>query len=212
MSVPVVNPVAAASRASGMLKASVAALFMAAAVSGCSAFSDDAKPEAVYGGTPAEAPADATFPDLRDVPAERPAATPLEERKDIAEGLVADRERALHSDQVLRGGTEAPAPAPVVATPTPVPALDDVPEGAMKDKQSLYEAAPTLPLPGRGGHSDYSKVLKVETAAVKTADADVVTEDGAPAASDSEPAEDTGPEVTPAPTKRVTVKPSVSQP
>ncbi len=64
----------------------------------------------------------------------------------------------MHSDRVLRGGIEASAPAPVVSRPTPVPELGDVP--MPDDKQSLYEAAPTLPLPGdRGGHSDYSKVL-----------------------------------------------------
>lgn len=203
-----VNRVAAAARGCGF----AAVLIMAGVAGGCSMLSDDAKPDAAYGGTPAAAPADAAFPDLRDVPEQQPAATPLEERKDIAKGLAADRKNALHSDQVLRGGTEAPAPAPVLAQPTPVPALEDVPEG--KDKQSLYESAPTIPMPGkRGGHSDYSKVIpqkEVQTAA-KEADEEpeVMSEDGAAA---SEPAEDTGPEVTAAPTKRVTVKPSIGQP
>lgn len=204
-----VNRVAAAARGCGF----AAVLIMAGIAGGCSMLSDDAKPDAAYGGTPDAPPADAAFPDLRDVPEQQPAATPLGERKDIAKGLAADRQNALHSDQVLRGGTEAPAPAPVVARPTPVPALEDVPEGPT-DKQSLYEAAPTIPLPGgRGGHSDYSKVLperEVQTAAKEPdEEQEVVSEDGAAAA---EPAADTGPEVTAAPTKRVTVKPAIGQP
>ena len=205
-----VNMVAAAARGRGF----AAVLIMAGALAGCSALSDDSKPEAAYGGTPAAAPEDAAFPDLRDVPQTQPAATPLDERKDVAKGLAADRQNALHSDQALRGGTEAPAPAPVVAQPTPVPALDDE-APATKDKQSLYESAPVIPMPGaRGGHSDYSKVLpqkEVQTAAKEPeGEPEVVTEDGGAAA--SEPAVDTGPEVTAAPTKRVTVKPSVGEP
>lgn len=208
-----VNRVAAAARGCGV----AAVLVMAGLAGGCSMLSDDAKPDAAYGGTPAPAPADAAFPDLRDVPEQPPAATPLEERKDIAKGLAADRQNATHSDQVLRGGTEPPAPAPVVAQPTPVPALDDAPE--VKDKQSLYEGAPTIPLPGdRGGHSDYTKVLKreeVQTAAkAPEEEPEVMTEDGAEAAEPAEDmsAEDRGPEVTAAPTKHVTVKPAIGQP
>lgn len=204
-----VNGVAAAARGYGL----AAALIMAGALAGCSAVPDDIKPDAAYGGTPSQAPENAAFPDLRDVPQTPPAAMPLDERKDVAKGLAADRQNALHSDEVLRGGTEAPAPAPVVAQPTPVPSLDDVPE--TKDKQSLYESAPVIPMPGaRGGHSDYSKVLpqkEVQTAAKEPeGEPEVMTEDGGAAA--SEPAVDTGPEVTAAPTKRVTVKPSVGAP
>lgn len=204
------SDVASGLRVNSVWKVCGAALLAATLATGCSAISDDAKPDAVYGGTPAPAPADAAFPDLRDVPTERPAATPLDERKDLAKELAADREKAQHSDQVLRGGTEAPAPAPVISKPAPVPAIGDVPSDPKSDKQSLYQSAPVLPLPERGGHRDYSAVLKTQTAAVETAKAEVVTEDGAAAA--SEPAADTGPEVTPAPTKRITVKPAAGQP
>ena len=194
------------------VKSVAAAAALLVALAGCSAFSDDAKPDAMYGGTPSEAPDDAAFPDLRDVPDERPDVMTLDERKDLAQGLAADRDKAMHSDRVLRGGTEAPAPAPVVSKPTPVPELGDVPAG--DDKQSLYDAAPTIPLPGdRGGHSDYSKVLpakETQTAAKDTGEEpEVMTEDGAAAQSS---AEDKGPAVTAAPTKHVTVKPSVGQP
>ena len=194
------------------LKSVAAAAALVVAVAGCSMLSDDAKPDAMYGGTPSAAPDDAVFPDLRDVPDERPDATTLKEREDLAKGLAADRDKAMHSDRVLRGGTEAPAPAPVVSKPTPVPELGDVPAG--EDKQSLYDAAPTIPLPSdRSGHSDFSKVLpakETQTAAnASEGEPEVMTEDGAAVQSS---AEDTGPEVTPAPTRHVTVKPAVGQP
>ena len=112
----------------------------------------------------------------------------------------------------MGGGAEAAGEDVVVSRAAGVAGRDDVTEGM--DKESRYEAAPTIPLPGdRGGHSDYSKVLpeKETKTAAKAPDEEpeVMTEDGAAAPSS---AEDTGPEVTPAPTRHVTVKPSVGQP
>lgn len=200
-----VNKAAAVARVGGL-----AAVLLAASLgAGCSYFSDDAKPDAMYGGTPAEAPDNAAFPDLRDVPDTRPQTTPLNEREGIADGLVADRDKAYHSDNVLRGGTEPPAPAPVVAKPTPVPALDGVSKDPALDKQSLYEAAPTLPMPGRGGHNDIGAVMK--TAAIDEAvESETLAGDGAAASSEETGAQASeGPEVTAVPTKKVTVKPAV---
>ena len=167
-----VNKAAAVARVGGL-----AAVLLAASLgAGCSYFSDDAKPDAMYGGSPAEAPAGAAFPDLRD--------------------------------DVLRGGTEPPAPAPVVAKPTPVPALDGVSKDPALDKQSLYEAAPTLPMPGRGGHHDIGAVMK--TAAVEVPESEAAAGDEAAASTEETgaPASE-GPEVTAVPTKKVTVKPVV---
>tara|TARA_R110002110_G_scaffold162208_2_gene361384 strand:+ start:83 stop:721 length:639 start_codon:yes stop_codon:yes gene_type:complete len=199
-----VNKAAAVARVGGL-----AAVLLAASLgAGCSYFSDDAKPDAMYGGSPAEAPAGAAFPDLRDVPETRPQTTPLDEREGIADGLIADRDKAYHSDDVLRGGTEPPAPAPVVAKPTPVPALDGVSKDPALDKQSLYEAAPTLPMPGRGGHHDIGAVMK--TAAVEVPESEAAAGDEAAASTEETgaPASE-GPEVTAVPTKKVTVKPVV---
>lgn len=186
----------------------MAAALLAGLLAGCSAISDTAKPEAMYGGTPAAAPADATFPDLRSVPETRPAVTPPAEQRQIAQGLAEDREEARHADDLLRSGTAAPASTRRTGPmPPPLPALDNIP-AEIDDRRALYEDAPVIPMPARGGHRDIAAVFKIETAAKAptAAEAEVVTEDGAPAASSDI---DTGPEITPAPTKRVTVKPVV---
>lgn len=188
----------------------VAAALLAGLLAGCSAISDTAKPEAMYGGTPAASPADATFPDLRSVPAARPEVTSLAEQQQIVQGLADDREEARHADQLLRSGTAAPASTRRTGPmPPPLPALDDIPAD-IDNKRSLYENAPVIPMPARGGHRDMAAVFNLETAsrAPTAAEAEVVTEDGAPAASSGA---DTGPEITPAPTKRVDVKPVVGQ-
>jgi hypothetical protein len=199
--------------------AAAAALLMAGAMlAGCSAVSDDAKPDAMYGGTPSQATADAVFPDLRSVPQQRPAASTLEERKDVARDLAADREEAIQAEDALRSGALAPtgASTSVTARPTPLPQLSDLPPDVQK--HSLYADAPIIPMPtDRGGHSDFTKVLPerlLKTAAAKTEASGVVTEDGAPAAApaSSTASEDTGPEVTAAPTRHVTVKPAIGAP
>lgn len=55
------------------------------------------------------------YPKLAKTP-ERPAGTSEEQRKQVASGLVADRENAKHTDQQLRsGGTQSAAPPPAPA-------------------------------------------------------------------------------------------------
>ncbi|MFN4355323.1 hypothetical protein [Parvibaculum sp.] len=187
-----------------------AALLSAGLLAGCSSVSDGNKPDAMYGGAPSQASADAVFPDLRSVPQERPAASTSAEREAIASGLAEDRANAAEADRMLR----APGSSSVLVTPPPLPALSDLPE---LEQQSRYEAAPVIPAPeSRGGHRDFTKVLPerlMQTAAANTAPAETVTEDGAAASQRSaEPAVDTGPEITPAPTKKVDVKPAIGQP
>jgi hypothetical protein len=64
--------------------------------------------------------AEEPYPNLSSVP-ERPEATEsADDRRRIAEGLLADRSRVQHTDQALRGGTEPsapPPPPPVAVTP-----------------------------------------------------------------------------------------------
>lgn len=198
-----------------------AALLMAGTIllAGCSAVSDDAKPEAMYGGTPSRAAADAVFPDLRSVPQQRPAASTPEERKEVARELAADREEAARAEEALRSGallSPTGLATSVTARPTPLPELTDIP--VELDRQALYKDAPVIPMPtSRGGHSDFTKVLPerlLKTAAAKAEASGTVTEDGAPAATPSSSAsgEDKGPEVTAAPTRHITVKPVVGAP
>lgn len=163
-----------------------AAALLLGGLAACSAAPDWARPSAIYGGEkPAAAPADgAAFPDLADVPDQKPQTTSPERQKEIASGLAADREQARHTDQVLRGGTEPPAPPPQVSAPSPVPALKDVPPEAPKDKSSALEPARVLPMPARGGHASLEAVRGIKTAA---ADISRSKPEETPAADESEP-------------------------
>ncbi|MEQ8283268.1 MAG: hypothetical protein RIC04_10065 [Parvibaculum sp.] len=190
--------------------ATAAVLLAGLMLAGCTAIPDSAKPEALYGGTPAPASPEAAFPDLRSVPAKAPQTTPPAEQQRIADGLADDRDQARYADQLLRSGTAAPASSrPAGPVPPPLQPLENIPPG-IDEKRALYENAPIIPMPERGGHRDMTAVFTIETASRAPTDeeAATVTEDGAPAASGP----DTGPEVTPAPTKRVTVKPVIGQP
>jgi len=65
------------------------------------------------------------FPTLQDVPDNPPPATSAEARKDVREGLVADRDKAQYTDETLRAPlSDRPVapPSPPAATATPVPA------------------------------------------------------------------------------------------
>jgi outer membrane protein OmpA-like peptidoglycan-associated protein len=68
------------------------------------------------------APGNAQAPPLSSVP-ERPRVTPAEDRRQITQGLVADREGARYTDDVVRRAedTSGPAPSVRVAAPPPPP-------------------------------------------------------------------------------------------
>jgi len=75
-------------------------------------------------GQPATVARDSkSFPSLRDVPQQAPETSSSEERRQVAQGLVADRDNARYTEKVLRaGGTPKPqAPTQVarVAPATP---------------------------------------------------------------------------------------------
>ena len=57
------------------------------------------------------------FPNLANQPDVQTPGTTESQRREIREGLIADRDRAQHSAEVLRGGTDKPA-----APPAPAPA------------------------------------------------------------------------------------------
>jgi len=115
---------------------------------------DKPKDTAAVGGSAEEVPgAESDFPNLASVPPKPEAMTTLEERQDIAEGLVADRARAKYSDPVSRRApvTVAPpapvAPAPAeVAAPVPAPAAPPAP-ATIPAPVKAPEAAPVPPAP-----------------------------------------------------------------
>lgn len=121
-------------------------------------FGED-KPEdtAAVGGSDEDVPgAESDFPNLASVPPKPEAMTTLEERQDIAEGLVADRARAKYSDPVSRQAPVtvappapvAPAPAEVAApAPAPSPAPAPVAAPAPKPVPAPVEAPETAPIP-----------------------------------------------------------------
>ena len=60
------------------------------------------KPWTWFGSsTPKEATSEKPYPKVGSVP-EKPVITPEEERKKLMQGLVADHENAVHTDEVLR--------------------------------------------------------------------------------------------------------------
>lgn len=191
------------SRRSLFVRAGAAALLIAG-LAGCSAVPDWAKPSAIYGDTPtSEATSDAEgFPELADVPGEKPTASSKARQQEIANSLAADREAAKHSDEVLRGGTEPPAPPPQVTAPTPVKPLEDVPPEI--EKRSSIDLPALVPMPARGGHTTLDAARRVQTAAAeapKAPEPAVAEAKPAPRAADAEQP------VTASPTTPVEVKP-----
>lgn len=117
------------------IRAVALSVVLAATVTGCavpnwanpvswydSAFGDDPPP-------PQAQTDDQGYPTLSSVPERpQPTSTP-EQRQEIAEGLVADRDNARYTDEVLRGVPGAPPPRlpQITATPTPEPAPPPAP-------------------------------------------------------------------------------------
>jgi len=74
---------------------------------------------------PAAKQGDRPFPSVNETPA-KPAAPAAAERRNIAQGLQADRDNARYTDEVLRASTAQAAPPPP-AVPTPPTAMAAVP-------------------------------------------------------------------------------------
>ncbi|MCG8407060.1 MAG: hypothetical protein MI923_17835, partial [Phycisphaerales bacterium] len=112
-------------------------------LSACSATPNWANPVAWYDGIvgndqglPDKLPEgpDKDFPQLADVgQAPKPSLT-VKERKQITEGLIADRNRQAYTGEILQGGTDPSAPPPPAAAPSSSfvgqPASPLNPEGA----------------------------------------------------------------------------------
>jgi hypothetical protein len=107
-------------------------LAMGLALAGCQ--TTERVVDGIFGGSepaqtqqaaPEPAPTGA-YPDLSQVPAKPAPETTEEERRQIVDGLAADRERAKYSNEELRGGTDTGAP-PAPAPSAPAPAAPTAP-------------------------------------------------------------------------------------
>jgi len=140
-------------------RASAIALIVGLAA--CSTAPEWTKPGLIYGDDAAAASADPSteqdFPELADVPEKPAPSSTAAERREAVEGLAADRERARYTDEVLRGGTEAPAQAPRSAAPAPTRAIAAPAPVAPTPIASAPETG-IIPVPARGGRALPSSV------------------------------------------------------
>ncbi|MCE7998033.1 MAG: OmpA family protein [Rhodobiaceae bacterium] len=104
----------------------IGAVLLVAGLAACSTAPEWARPGLIYGDDAEAAAADPSaekdFPELVDVPGQVPTRSSAAEVREAVDGLAADRERARYTDEILRGGTGAPAPAPRSAAPATSPA------------------------------------------------------------------------------------------
>lgn len=117
----------------------------------------DAPPKAEPGaaqaarGEPATAQSDSRdFPNLRTVPERAPETSSSAERQRVAQGLVADRDNARYTDQVLRAGGTPTPPAPPTqiarAEPAPTPAVTPPPAPPAAPKPAAAPPPPPKPM------------------------------------------------------------------
>ncbi len=128
--------------------------FLVAAGFGLSACS--VVPEWAGGSSSEEAaPADGDYPVLAEVPATPESTTTVEQRRDIVDGLVADREMARHSGEQLRGGTAAGAP--------PVAGPEDAPVGTAEETAPVPLTASTaIAFPAGAATLDEIQLARIE--------------------------------------------------
>jgi len=134
------------------------AIALVIGLAACSTAPEWTKPGLIYGDDAAAASADPSaesdFPELADVPDKPAPSSTAAERRQAAEGLAADRERARYTDEVLRGGTEAPAQAPRSAAPAPAPVIAAPAPVAPTPVASVpVDNTGVIPLPPRGGRA-----------------------------------------------------------
>jgi len=144
-------------KAGSQAVAPVLAMALAVALGGCSVMekadvfdwfgSDDKPPDQANKPLSADEP----YPNLADVPG-RPARPPAIDRDKIAQSLVADRENAQYTEDVLRRAPDAPlptasaSPAPT-AVPSVPPALTPLPAPAPVASAPLPPIASAPPAP-----------------------------------------------------------------
>ena len=106
--------------------------------------------DAAEGPGPTEAePAQSDYPSLHTVPPRPQLSYPVEQRRAIVDGLIADRENARYSNQVVRyrtglSGLPPPATPPVAAVPV-TPAPDVAAAGAVSPAPDRVRDRPAAP-------------------------------------------------------------------
>jgi hypothetical protein len=92
------------------------------------------------------------YPNLGERPDVQTPGTTETQRREIRDGLIADRDQAQHSADVLRGGTEKPAAPPPPAPSKPAdakPAGDAKPaDGTATTDEKPAEGSDSTPPPG----------------------------------------------------------------
>jgi hypothetical protein len=128
----------------------VLAVLLPVGLSGCSTYDElmGAEPETTAAkpvateAKPAEAAAPAAFPNLSQSPdAAQPSTTPAQ-RREIRDGLVADREKASHTAETLRGGQAPAATPPPPASATDAAVVAPAAEGAKPAATTTPPATP----------------------------------------------------------------------
>ncbi|AWZ00736.1 putative lipoprotein YiaD [Rhodobiaceae bacterium] len=158
------------------------AILLVAGLAACSTAPEWARPGLIYGDDAEAAAADPRaekdFPELADVPGQVPARSSAAEVQEAVDGLAADRERARYSDEILRGGTGAPAPAPRSAAPAASPA--PLPTAGLTSPTPVAAAADSnegvIPPPERGGRSSLVSSVPAAEQVVERATQAAVTE------------------------------------
>lgn len=133
---------------------SAVAAAMVSGLAACSAIPDSAKPGAVYGeATPAPTqPGTVGFPDLANVPDQKPKVTSSSDQKAIAESLAEDRSAARVGDKELKAGGVLPPPARDAEVKSPDEAMmqPDATGPAVEPTETATIApAPAKPAPAK---------------------------------------------------------------
>jgi len=132
----------------GNLRAVALVVVLSGVLAACSSVPDWANPSRLYDqvtGVFTSDDDDEAFPEARDVP-DRPETSTAEERRQTAQGLVADRENAQYTDEEIRRdepaqiAAVAPAPEP---TPAPRPAPPPRQESVAEEAAPAPAPAPT---------------------------------------------------------------------
>jgi outer membrane protein OmpA-like peptidoglycan-associated protein len=138
-------------KATSRARAQAFAIALAVALGGCSVMekadvfdwfgSDDKPPDQANKPLSADEP----YPNLADVPG-RPARPPAIDRDKIAQSLVADRENAQYTEDVLRRAPDAPPPL-ASTSPAPAPVPSAPPAVAPLPAPAPVASAPLPPVP-----------------------------------------------------------------